>query len=115
MVGVQVEHGGRVERGVDGGNRGTLEDRDGAQVSSDRVVDGLLEQFGLGAIQGFHGLDRDAGLVGDAAHGGAGPAEALEGILGGGHNRLPGARGGRRPLRGVVAAFRGVDGSGRFS
>ena len=37
------------------------------------------------------------------------PAEALEGILGGGHDRLPGARGGRRPLRGVVGAFEGLD------
>jgi hypothetical protein len=54
-------------------------DRDGEQVPGDGVVDDVLEQLGLGAVEGLDGLDRDPGLLGHAAHGGAWPAEALEG------------------------------------
>ena len=84
------------------------------QVPGDGVVDDVLEQLGLGAVEGLDGLDRDPGLFGDAAHGGTWPAEALEGVFGGGHDGLPGPRRGRRPPRGVVGACGELDGIGHI-
>jgi hypothetical protein len=114
VAGVQDEHGGRVGCRLHGGDRVAPDDGNIAQIPRDGVVDDQLEQFGLGPVAGLDGLDRDAGLAGHGAHGRAGPAQALEDVLGRGHDVLPRARGRGRAAGSVVSTGRRVDGIGHI-